>query len=107
MPSLVQNGRDPSTPSSLPIARLREHTCVSRLWVPSSFLSFGSGSVSTTLSGPRLDALVDVGSYPSPAADGRDWKYCGRALPSLSVNSWPMSALPTVLPFTVTSDPSA
>jgi len=34
--------------------------------------------VSTTSSGPRLLAPVDVGSYPSPAADGRLWKYCQR-----------------------------
>ena len=30
-PSPVQNGRDPSTPSSSPTAALREHTRVSRL----------------------------------------------------------------------------
>ena len=42
------------------------------------------------LSGPRLLALVASGSYPSPAADGRLWKYCGSALPSLSVNDWPI-----------------
>src|SRR5258708_21624199 len=30
-PPPVQNGRDPSTPSSWPTAALREHTCVSRL----------------------------------------------------------------------------
>ena len=34
------------------------------------------------LSGPRLLALVASGSYPSPAADGLLWKYCGNALPS-------------------------
>ena len=36
-----------------PTALLREHTCVSRL---------GLSGVSTMLSGPRFDALVDSGS---------------------------------------------
>ena len=57
-------------------------------------------------SGPRLLALVDVGSYPSPAADGRLWKYCTSGLPSASVNDWPISLEPTTVPFAaLTSDP--
>ena len=60
------------------------------------------------LSGPRLLADVDVGSYPSPAADGRLWKYCGSGLPSASTNNWPMILLPTGLPSApLTSDPWA
>src|SRR6516165_537556 len=62
-PPPVQNGRDPSTPSSCPTEELRVHTCVSRLGLK-----------------PASDADL-------PAAEGRLWKYCGRALPSLSVNS--------------------
>ena len=57
------------------------------------------------LSGPRLLALVASGSYPSPAADGRLWKYCGSALPSLSVNDWPISLLPTGFPSTSMIEP--
>src|SRR3954452_7713220 len=88
-PPLVQNGREPSTPSSSPIVLLRSHTWVSRLCLPSSGLPWsslapGTGSVSTMDSGPRLLAAVEVGSYPSPAADGRLWKYCLSGLPSLS-----------------------
>src|SRR6201997_3903849 len=113
-PPPVQNGREPSTPSSWPTAALRVHTCVSRLGLkPASdadlpaFSCAGSAAVSTMLSGPRLLAPDDVGSYPLPAADGRLWKYCGSALPSLSVNSWPISRLPTGLPLAVRIDPSA
>jgi hypothetical protein len=63
-PSAVQNGRRPSTPSSSPAALLRAQTWVSRLWLlPSPSSEFGSrlGSprVSSTLSGPRLLALVE------------------------------------------------
>src|ERR1700681_3829922 len=114
-PSPVQKGSDPSTPSSWPTAALREHTCVSRLALnPASdaelppFIFAGSAGVSTMLSGPRLLPPDAVGSYPLvPAADGRLWKYCGSALPLLSVNSWPMILLPTGFPLTVTIDPSA
>ena len=59
------------------------------------------------LSGPRFDAEVAVGSYPSPAADGRDWKYCRSGLPSLSVKAWPISEEPTSPLASVTSEPSA
>ncbi|BCJ68424.1 hypothetical protein Prubr_54450 [Polymorphospora rubra] len=70
-PSAVQYGRRPSTPSRAPTARLRAQTWLSRLRADSR----GSVAwVSTTLSGPRLLAAVAVGSYPSPAAEGRDWK---------------------------------
>ena len=81
-PSPVQNGREPSTPSSSPTAALRAQTRVSRLDLAplSSSGSDGSPGVSTMLSGPRLLALVAIGSYPSPAADGRLWKYCGSAI---------------------------
>src|SRR5262249_53731794 len=112
-PPAVQNGLPPPTPSRSPTALLREQTRPSRLRLPApapapSALRAGSGNVSTTLSGPRLDALVAVGSYPSPAADGRDWKYCTSALPSWSVKDWPMTALPTVLPSApLTSEPLA
>src|SRR3984893_5745250 len=114
-PSPVQNGRDPSTPSSWPAAALREQTSVSRPALnPASegglpaLIWAGSAGVSTMLSGPRLLPLDAVGSYPLvPAADGRLWKYCGSGLPLLSVNSWPISLLPTGFPLTVTIDPSA
>lgn len=59
------------------------------------------------LSGPRFDALVDSGSYPAPAADGRLWKYCGSALPLSSVNDWPISVLPTGFPLTSMIEPLA
>ena len=59
------------------------------------------------LSGPRFDAEVAVGSYPSPAADGRDWKYRRSGLPSLSVNAWPISEEPTSPLASVTIEPSA
>src|ERR1700756_5725586 len=68
-PPPVQNGRDPSTPSSWPTAALRVHTCVSRLGLkPASEADLpaascaGSAVVSTMLSGPRLLALDDRGS---------------------------------------------
>src|SRR6201997_3256345 len=68
-PPPVQNGRDPSTPSSWPTAALRVHTCVSRLGLkPASDVDLpaascaGSAGVSTMLSGPRLLALDDRGS---------------------------------------------
>src|SRR5664279_1877908 len=89
------------------MARLREQTWVSSRWVPVSPLTDGSGSTSTIDSGPRLLAEDAVGSYPAPAADGRDWKYCGRALPLLSVKDWPISFDPTTLPPTVICEPSA
>src|SRR5436305_1460491 len=68
-PLPVQNGREPSTFSSRPTARLREHTWVSRLGlkpasdgsVPGVSLA-GSAGVSTMLSGPRLLAPDAVGS---------------------------------------------
>src|SRR5882762_552670 len=101
IPSGVQNGRLPSTPSNCPIARLRAQTWVSRLWVPVSVLSFGLGRTSTMLSGPRLLALLAVGSYPSPAAEGRLWKYLPIGLPLLSVNDCPRSDDPTVFPSAV------
>src|ERR1700739_2514068 len=68
-PPPVQNGRDPSTPSSCPPAALRVHTCVSRLGLnPASEADLpadscaGSAGVSTMLSGPRLLAPDDSGS---------------------------------------------
>src|SRR6478735_3804191 len=108
-PSPVQNGREPSTPSSSPAASLRVQTRVSRLGLKplSSLGSEGSPAVSTMLSGPRLLALVASGSYPSPAADGLLWKYCGSGLPSLSVNDWPIRLLPTGFPPASMIDPSA
>ena len=46
-------------------------------------------------SGPRLDAEVDSGSYPRPAAEGRLWKYAGSGsttgLPSASFFGLPFS----------------
>src|SRR6202008_3173336 len=67
-PPPVQNGRDPSTPSSWPTAALRVHTCVSRLGLkPASDADFpaavcaGSAGVSTMLSGPRLLGPPDSG----------------------------------------------
>jgi hypothetical protein len=59
------------------------------------------------LSGPRLDAEVAVGSYPSPAAEGRDWKYFGMASPLSSVNACPIRDEPTSRPSAVTIEPSA
>ncbi len=60
------------------------------------------------LSGPRLLADVDVGSYPSPAAEGRLWKYCGSGCPSGVANDWPMIRLPITVPSELrSSDPSA
>src|SRR6478609_11299612 len=99
-PSPVQNGRAPFTPSRAPTAALREQTRVSRLalYPLASFGCDGSAGVSTMLSGPRLLALVARGSYPAPAADGLLWKYCGSALPSLSVNDWPIRLLPNGFP---------
>ena len=44
------------------MARLRAQTWVSRLCLPVSSLTAGSGSVSTIDSGPRLLALDAVGS---------------------------------------------
>src|SRR5208283_1663019 len=68
-PPPVQNGRDPSTPSSWPTAALREHTVVSRLGLkPASDADLpaascdGSAGVSTMFSGPRLLAPDEVGS---------------------------------------------
>ena len=68
-PPPVQNGREPSTFSSFPIATLREHTWVSRLGLNPAVdgsapaVSFaGSAGVSTMLSGPRLVAPDAVGS---------------------------------------------
>ena len=52
-------------------------------------------------------ALLAVGSYPSPAADGRVWKYCTSALPSESVNDCPMSDEPTTCPLRVRVEPFA
>src|ERR1700686_2654129 len=88
-PSPVQNGRDPSTPSSWPAAALREQTSVRRPALnPASdadlpaLIWAGSAGVSTTLSGPRLLPLDAVGSYPLvPAAGGPLWKYCGSGVP--------------------------
>jgi hypothetical protein len=98
-PPAVQYGRDPSTPSSLPTSMLRVQTWVSRL---------GLSLVSTMDSGPRFEALVAVGSYPSaPAADGRDWKYCVSGLPFLSTKDCPISELPTSVLPAVTIEPSA
>ena len=68
-PPPVQNGRDPSTFSSLPIATLREHTWVSRLGLNPAWTDRrlapawpGQPGVSTMLSGPRLLAPIAVGS---------------------------------------------
>src|SRR5579884_1699698 len=113
-PPPVQNGRDPPTCSSSPTSLLREHTRVSRLGLnpaaagvaPAASLA-GSAGVSTTLSGPRLLAPLPVGSYPSPAADGRLWKYWANGRPAASVNDWPISRLPTGLPLARTIEPSA
>ncbi|MDM4784579.1 hypothetical protein QTS76_36515 [Micromonospora sp. b486] len=58
-PSEVQYGSRPSTPSSSPTALLRAQTWVSRLCAE---VSSSPVSVSTTLSGPRLLAAVEVGS---------------------------------------------
>src|SRR5260221_10317036 len=40
-----------------------------------------TASRSLGLDGPRLLPPLLVGSYPSPAADGRGWKYFGMACP--------------------------
>jgi len=34
-----------------------------------------TAAIRSLFSGPRLEALLEVGSYPCPAADGRLWKY--------------------------------
>src|SRR3954453_8695405 len=89
----VQNGRAPLTPSSSPIALLREQTWVSRLSravlavISSAFLAGFFGRVSTMSSGPRLLAAVEVGAWPGAALDGRLWTYCLSGLPSLSVKA--------------------
>src|SRR5450755_2231774 len=106
-PSLVQYGRCPSTPSSWPTATLREHTWVSKLCLPVSLLSLGSGRVSMMLSGPRLLPALAVGSYPAPASEGLAWKYFGIAFPLASVKLWPSNDDPTTVPPALTSDPSA
>ena len=41
------------------------------------------------------------------AADGRDWKYSGSALPFLSVNACPISDEPTALPLHSMIEPFA
>src|ERR1700739_2960908 len=113
-PPPVQNGREPSAFSSWPIAKLGEHTGVSRLGLnpavegsaPGASL-VGSAGVSTMLSGPRVVGPDASGSEPFPGADGLVWKYCGSGLPSLSVNDWPISLLPTGFPDTLTIEPSA
>src|ERR1035437_8070108 len=50
-------------------------------------------AIRTLFSGPRLDAPLEVGSYPVPAAEGRLWKYLGSAsttgLPLASLVGWP------------------
>jgi hypothetical protein len=63
--------------------------------------------VSTIDSGPRLLALLAVGSYPSPAADGRGWKYCTSGLPSESVNDCPTRDEPTTCPLLALVEPFA
>ncbi len=51
--------------------------------------------------GPRFEAPLAIASYPSPADEGRGWKYPGPA------NDWPMSEEPTATPSRSTSEPSA
>src|ERR1035437_10904140 len=50
-------------------------------------------AIRSLFSGPRLEARVDVGSYPRPAAEGRLWKYFGSAsttgVPLASLVGWP------------------
>jgi hypothetical protein len=48
--------------------------------------------------GPRLEAALDVASYPVPTSDGRGWKYCGSGLPAALLNAWPASVDPITLP---------
>src|SRR2546426_10291524 len=55
---------------------------------------------SLSLSGPRFVPLELAVSYPSPAAEGRGWKYCGAA------NFWPSSAEPTASSGCVVNAPS-
>src|SRR5580698_6131969 len=107
IPLAVQYGRRPFTPLNAPTCSLREQTSVSRLGVPVSPLTFGFGRTSTMDSGPRLDAPVDVGSYPAPALEGRLWKYFGIGLPFASVNDCPITAEPTTLPSRWISEPFA
>src|SRR5674476_811076 len=79
-------------------------------------------AIRSLFSGPRLEAPLDVGSYPVPAAEGRLWKYFGSAsrtglsLASLvgwlffrtgRVNPCPMRWEPTVLPPRTTREPLA
>lgn len=59
VPPGVQYGRAPLTPSSSPAALERAQTRVSSDCLPGSP---GLGRVSTTSSGPRLEAPVAVGS---------------------------------------------
>src|SRR5258708_10374305 len=54
-PPPVQNGRDPSTPSSWPTAALREHTCVSRLgFKPASDADLPAASSDGSAGGSRV-----------------------------------------------------
>ena len=74
--------------------------------VPSSTTALSTRSamsVSASLRSvrPLFEPDDAVASYPLPAADGREWKYSAR------VNVCPISALPTTLPFTLTSEPFA
>jgi len=79
-------------------------------------------AIRTLFSGPRLEAPLEVGSYPVPAADGRLWKYLGSGattgLPWASlvgcpffrtgtVKLWPIREEPTVVPPRATREPLA
>ena len=113
-PSPVQNGRDPSTPSSCADGRaarahLRQQAGLEP-GVGRRFAGFDrrvGGRVDDALRA-EVAPLVAVGSYPlAPAADGRLWKYCGSGLPLASVNSWPISAAADRLPVDRDDRPSA
>src|SRR5664280_166099 len=67
--------------------------------------------IRTLFSAPRLDAPLEVGSYPVPAADGRLWKYLGSGattgLPEASLVGWPFFRTGTVKLWPIREEPTA
>ena len=57
--------------------------------------------MSVGFEGPRFEAELDVPSYPSPAAEGRGWKYFA------AVKVCPIRLEPTTMPSRLTSEPFA
>src|SRR5664280_833106 len=66
--------------------------------------------IRTLFSAPRLDAPLEVGSYPVPAADGRLWKYLGSGattgLPEASLVGWPFFRTGTVNACPIREEPT-